>query len=95
MKRVIVVNSKNEEINNICSMIAESHENILPFSPAHMFSFLNEDDNEKKLSYCLNLINDCDELWVFGNEKNDEDTQKMVNMAQLLNKTIRYWDKIK
>jgi len=99
MKRVIVINSDDNfnEINEICSNIASSHETVLPLSPAHMFSFLDiakQEEYESALGYCLNLINDCDELWVFGNWETSERCKKVVNMAQLLNKTVRYWGKL-
>lgn len=85
------------EVTRICSAIAQTHETVMPVSPIHMFSFLDDeepDQREKALGYCLNLINDCDEVWVFGEWKDSEGCVKEVKMARLLGKTIRYWGKI-
>jgi len=86
-----------EEVTHICSQIANTHETVLPISPIHMFSFLDDRDpvdREKALAYCLNLISDCDEVWVFGNWEESEGCKKEVTMAELLEKTVRYWGKV-
>lgn len=103
MKRVYISHSNRNdrencfnEMSRICYSIANSHENIMPISPLHMFSFLddtNEEERYKALEYCLNLISDCDEIWAFGNWEDSEECIKEVNMGRILNKTIRYWDK--
>ncbi len=85
------------EITRICSQVAQTHETVMPVSPLHMFSFLDDDEPEEKekaLGYRLNLINDCDEVWVFGEWKQSEGCNKEVSMARLLGKTVRYWGKV-
>jgi len=86
-----------EEVNNICISIANTQESVLPVSPLHMFSFLDDDnpvDRERAMCYCLNLLNDCDEVWVFGDWEKSEGCKKEINMARLLNKTLRFWGKL-
>ncbi|MBA1335374.1 MAG: hypothetical protein HPY66_0996 [Firmicutes bacterium] len=86
-----------EEVSRICFQIARTHETVMPVSPLHMFGFLDDgepEDREKLLGYCLNLINDCDEVWMFGEWQECEWCVREVNMARLLGKTVRYWGKL-
>lgn len=85
------------EVTEICAAIAHTHETVMPVSPIHMFSFLDDrepEEREKALGYCLNLISDCDEVWVFGDWRSSEGCVKEVNMARLLGKTVRFWEKM-
>lgn len=96
LKKVVVIycDKDKDEVSKICSDIVNSHESVLPISPDIVFHYLDDDkpeEAEKKLNLSYNLISDCDELWVFGNFKKNERYRRQVKMAQLLNKTIRYW----
>ena len=46
---------------------------ILPISPLHLFSFM-EDDNYREhiLQVCFRLIDICDEVWVYGGSEGCE-----------------------
>lgn len=61
-----------EETAIICRKIYNLFPEILPVSPIHMFGFLDgyglEAEN-KVIEYCINTLNFCDKLWLFGNWK--------------------------
>jgi len=43
---------------------------ILPISPLHLFSFMENDDNrEEILQVCFRLIDICDEVWIYGDSE--------------------------
>lgn len=95
MKKIVILHDGSiEEKKELCADIVVSHDAVLPLSPDIAFSFLGLDDNEKKLHLVFNLIQDCDELWVFGDEKKGGlNMKKEIEMARLLNKNIRYWER--
>ena len=40
---------------------------ILPISPLHLFSFMEDDrQREEILQVCFRLIDICDEVWIYG-----------------------------
>jgi len=42
----------------------------IPISPLHLFSFMEDDGaREDIISWCLEMINLCDEVWVFGSSE--------------------------
>jgi hypothetical protein len=46
---------------------------ILPISPLHLFSFMENDDNrEEILQVCFRLIDICDEVWIYGDSEGCE-----------------------
>jgi hypothetical protein len=43
---------------------------ILPISPLHLFSFMEDDlQREEILQVCFRLIDICDEVWVYGDSE--------------------------
>ena len=43
---------------------------ILPISPLHLFSFMeNDDKREEILQVCFRLIDICDEVWIYGDSE--------------------------
>jgi len=43
---------------------------ILPISPLHLFSFMEDDlQREEILKVCFRLIDICDEVWIYGNSE--------------------------
>lgn len=57
-------NGKQENMDSVTT-IARGLKNILPISPIHAFSFLEEpQDRTKALEYCRELLSMCDELWL-------------------------------
>jgi hypothetical protein len=43
---------------------------ILPISPLHLFSFMENDlQREEILQVCFRLIDICDEVWVYGDSE--------------------------
>lgn len=61
-----------ERITNICRVISAKEHNIVPLSPIHAFSFMHPltCDYDKVMTYCFELLEQCDELWIFENWKN-------------------------
>ncbi len=52
------------KVDNICKNIGGE---ILPVSPLHLFSFMeNDDKREEIVNLCCELIDICDEVWVYG-----------------------------
>lgn len=57
------------EVTKICRKISELFPEVLPVSPIHAFSFLDdcgEEGEKKALELCLELLKRCDEVWLFG-----------------------------
>ena len=76
MKRVFISHPYKDDpkgnkkrVDTICRELAEK-DDILPISPLHLFSFMENDDNrEEILQVCFRLIDICDEVWVYGNSE--------------------------
>lgn len=57
-----------DDIENIIKKLVIEYPNYLFLSPVHTFGFLYEAVSyEQGLNYCLDLLDDCDECWVYGN----------------------------
>lgn len=64
-----------EEVTRICQKITELFPDVLPISPIHSFSFLDDcgaEGEKKALELCLEMVKTCDELWLFGDWRNSE-----------------------
>ena len=58
-------------VDIICHDLAK--QGILPISPLHLFSFMENDDNrEEILQVCFRLIDICDEVWIYGDSEGCE-----------------------
>ena len=56
-----------KKVDRICKRIINKDNNIIPISPLHLFSFMEDDSYRKEiLDTCYKLIKFCDELWVYG-----------------------------
>lgn len=63
-----------EEVTRICQKVVELFPDVLPISPIHAFSFLDdcgEEGEKKALELCLEMIKICDEAWFFGRDWRD------------------------
>ena len=61
-----------KRVDTICRGLAEK-DDILPISPLHLFSFMENDDNrEEILQVCYRLIDICDEVWIDGDSEGCE-----------------------
>jgi len=78
MKRVFISHPfSGDEVENtrkadeICKKIMESDVDVLPVSPLHLFSFLEDDGGVREaiMTQCYYMILSCDELWSFGDSK--------------------------
>ena len=57
------------EVTKICKKITELFPDVLPVSPIHAFSFLDNcgaEGEKKALELCLETLKNCDEAWFFG-----------------------------
>ena len=58
-------------VDKICRDIIKNEKDVLPISPLHTFSFVDEETTDIRdniLEVCYNLIDDCDEvrLYIYG-----------------------------
>ena len=92
MKRVFISHpfSSDPEGNRvrvdiICHDLAK--QGILPISPLHLFSFMENDDNrEEILQVCFRLIDICDEVWIYGDS---EGCRSEAKYAKSVGKPVR------
>jgi hypothetical protein len=76
MKRVFISHPYKDDpkgnkkrVDTICRELAE-RDDILPISPLHLFSFMeNDEKREEILQVCFRLIDICDEVWIYGNSE--------------------------
>lgn len=53
------------KVEEICRNLTD--EGVLPISPVHLFGFMDNDDSrEDILQWCFDMIELCDEVWVYG-----------------------------
>ena len=58
-----------QEVTRICQKVSELFPEVLPISPIHAFSFLDNcgaEGERTALGLCLDMINHCTEAWFFG-----------------------------
>lgn len=55
-------------VEEVIKRISKRYPEITFISPIHCFGFMYDDvDYQTGLNWCLELLNACDEMWVFGN----------------------------
>lgn len=62
-----------KQVDRICKEIDREHDDVLPVSPIHLFSYKETDrdgSREYILEVCFELIKVCDEVWVCGEISN-------------------------
>jgi histidyl-tRNA synthetase len=73
MKKVFISHpfSKNMLINKMnVEKICQEINGVIPISPLHLFSFMKDDKLRNEiLKVCFQLIDLCDEVWVYGNSE--------------------------
>jgi len=95
MKRVFISHPYKDDpkgnkkrVDTICRELAEK-DDILPISPLHLFSFMENDDNrEEILQVCFRLIDICDEVWIYGDS---EGCEKEREYARSIGKAVRIY----
>jgi len=93
MKRVFISHPYKDDptgnkkmVDTICRGLAEKDE-ILPISPLHLFSFMeNDDKREEILQVCFRLIDICDEVWVYGDS---EGCRREAKYAKSVGKPVK------
>jgi len=93
MKRVFISHPYKDDpkgnkkrVDTICRELAEK-DDILPISPLHLFSFMEDDDNrEEILRVCFRLIDICDEVWIYGDS---EGCRREAQYAKSVGKPVR------
>lgn len=72
--------SRVEQIIKDC---AKMNENINYISPIHAFGFLYDTINyQTRLSNCLWLLSQCDEMWIYGDYKNSKGCLAEIKYAK-------------
>ena len=62
---------------------------ILPISPLHLFSFMEDDlQREEILQVCFRLIDICDEVWIYGDS---EGCKREAEYARRAGKVVRMY----
>ena len=75
-----------KRVDTICRELAEK-DDILPISPLHLFSFMENDDNrEEILQVCFRLIDICDEVWIY---EDSEGCRMELEHARSIGKVVR------
>jgi len=94
MKRVFISHpykddptGNRKQADRICRELAR--EGMLPISPLHLFSFMDNDDKrEEILQVCFRLIDICDEVWIYGDS---EGCEKEREYARSIGKVVRMY----
>jgi len=71
-----------QAITHICQRLVNF--GIMPISPVHSFSFLNDkvpEDREKALVFCEELVETCDAIFLFGEWRNSDGCIRERNVA--------------
>ena len=77
-----------KRVDTICMELAEK-DDILPISPLHLFSFMEDDlQREEILHVCFRLIDICDEVWVYGDS---EGCRMELEYARSIGKAVRMY----
>lgn len=74
------------EVTKICKKITELFPDVLPVSPIHAFSFLDncgEEGEKKALELCIEMLKNCDEAWFFGDWQNSVGCQAEFDAAHV------------
>ena len=81
-------------VDKACKQIINQHENILPISPLHLWSFLETDRNyrEKIMEFCYRMIDNSDQIWFYLYDELSEGQQKELIYAVKTNKAIKFID---
>lgn len=79
------------KVDKICNNIMEENKDILPISPLHLWSFMEEDGiyRQEILLFCFNLIFISDEVWFYKYGELSSGQKKELEYAKLANKKIR------
>ncbi len=79
------------KVSRICKAIVEKHPDVLPISPLHSLSFLNDEESrEYSLMWCREILKMCDEVWVFGEWEKSEGCRKEVSWAKEYGKPVMF-----
>ncbi len=81
--------ANRRKIADICRKIAETQPDVMPVSPVHAFSYLDDAIHRQlAIGYCLELLELCDEVWMYGDWQKSEGCVKEFVHAWRLNKPI-------
>ena len=80
-----------KKVNNICKSIMSKNKDILPISPLHLWSFMEEDGiyRQEILLFCFDMISFSDEVWFYKYGELSSGQKKELEYAKLANKKIR------
>jgi hypothetical protein len=80
-----------ERIEEIMRELSEEHLDCNFFSPLHGFSFHTPaEDQALVMERCLDMLDRCDELWVFGDWSDSEGCRREIRHAACRGMTILF-----
>ena len=80
-----------QRIEEIMRELSEEHRDCNFFSPLHGYAFHDpEDDQALVMERCLDMLDRCDEIWVFGDWTRSEGCTREVRHATCRGKTILF-----
>lgn len=83
------IHENEESIKNIMCNLAAEEPDMLLFSPIHAFGYLDPlGPQDWVLKQCLEMVEVCDELWVFGDWKNSVGCKMEIEHAERLGKPV-------
>jgi hypothetical protein len=78
---------ENKKLADTICRELEERGDVLPISPLHLFSFMEDDlKREEILQVCFRLIDICDEVWVYGDS---EGCRREAKYAKSVGKPVK------
>ena len=85
------VKKNKEKVSQICSDLLHEHDDIIILSPIHAFGFISPTgDTTQVFEQCKSLLELADELWVYGEWQNSEESKREIKYAEILKIPIKY-----
>lgn len=88
------VRENQKRVQQICSSLVMEQAPVVPISPIHAFSFFDTTGSQEiVMGYCLQLLNACHEIWVYGDWQKSSGCREEVAFAQSKGIPIRFQTK--
>ena len=88
------IHANEERIRDIMRRLAAEEPNLLLFSPIHAFGYLDPmGPQEWVMKQCLEMVEVCDELWVYGDWQGSIGCRMEIERARALGKPVVFKDK--
>ena len=88
---VAKIHANEESIRSIMCGLAAEEPDMLLFSPIHAFGYLDPlGPHEWVMKQCLEMVELCDELWVYGDWRSSEGCRMEIDRAGELGKPVYF-----